>query len=80
MKKGVQNGKMNDFRFNVTEEMNNAFIEMLLVKEMLNNPKNKGKDRKLLEQHYNQLSEFFVGEFRKNNVKERVIYNKLMNQ
>lgn len=69
-----------NLRFNITEDMNNTFIELLLTKQMLENKKLKKKDRQLLEEHLNSLKTQFVLDFRKNNVKERKIYNDLMNK
>ncbi|MCI8545160.1 MAG: hypothetical protein HFH09_02900 [Bacilli bacterium] len=75
MEKDFQN-----LRFNITEDMNNTFIELLLTKQMLENKKTKKKDRQLLEEHLNNLKNQFVLDFRKNNVEERKIYNELMNK
>ncbi len=69
-----------NLRFNITEDMNNTFIELLLTKQMLENKKLKKKDKQLLEKHHNNLKTQLVLDFRKNNVKERKIYNKLMNK
>lgn len=69
-----------NLRFNITEDMNNTMIELLLTKQMLENKKLKKKDRQLLEEHHNNLKTQFVLDFRKNNVEERKIYNELMNK
>ena len=46
--------EMKDLRFNLTEDMNNTMIQMLIVNQMLNeNKKLSKKERKLLEQHKN---------------------------
>ena len=60
--------------------MNNTMIQMLIVNQMLNeNKKLSKKERKLLEQHKNELLELFKIEFRKNNVEQIKKYNELMN-
>lgn len=69
-----------NLRFNITEDMNNTFIELLLTKQMLESKKLKKKDKQLLEEHLNNLRNQFVLDFRKNNIKERKIYNELMNK
>ena len=46
--------EIQDLRFNLTEDMNNTMIQMLIVNQMLNeNKKLSKKERKLLEQHKN---------------------------
>ena len=73
--------KIQDLRFNITEDMNNTMIQMLLVNQMLKENKNlTKKERKLLEKHKNELLELFRIEFQKNNVKQIKQYHDLMNK
>ena len=73
--------EMKDLRFNLTEDMNNTMIQMLIVNQMLNeNKKLSKKERKLLEQHKTELLETFRIDFRKNNVEQIKKYNDLMNK
>lgn len=73
--------EMKDLRFNLTEDMNNMMIQMLIVNQMLKeNKKLSKKDKKLLEKHKNELLELFRIEFRKNNVEQIKKYNELMNK
>lgn len=67
--------KMEDLRFNLTEEMNNMMIEML--KEIKNLSK---RHRKLLENHKLEIMEEFKKEFQKHNVEEIKKYNELINK
>lgn len=61
--------------------MNNTMIQMLIVNQMLKeNKKLSKKERKLLEEHKNELLELFRIEFRKNNVEQIKQYNELMNK
>ena len=63
--------EMKDLRFNLTEDMNNTMIQMLIVNQMLKeNKKLSKKERKLLEQHKNELLEIFRIEFRRNNIEQ----------
>lgn len=72
---------MKDLRFNLTENMNNTMIQMLIVNQMLKENKNiSKKEKKLLEQHKNKLLELFRIEFRKNNVEQIKQYNEIMNK
>lgn len=40
-----------DLRFNLTEDMNNMMIELLITQQMLKENKIKKKDKLLLENH-----------------------------
>ncbi len=68
-----KNTKLNDLRFNITEDMNNMFIEVVMLRQMLKENKLSSKDRKLLEKELKELTTLFVMEFKKNNVEERKI-------
>lgn len=73
--------KMEDLRFNLTEEMNNMMIEMLITQQMLKEVKNLSKrHRKLLENHKLEIMEEFKKEFQKYNVEQIKKYNELMNK
>lgn len=75
-----KNTKLNDLRFNITEDMNNMFIEVVMLRQMLKENKLSNKDRKLLEKELTELTTLFVIEFKKNNVEERKLYNELINK
>ncbi len=75
-----KNTKLNDLRFNITEDMNNMFIEVVMLRQMLKENKLSNKDRKLLEKELTELTTLFVMEFKKNNVEERKLYNELINK
>lgn len=73
--------KMADLRFNLTEEMNNMMIEMLITQQMLKEINNLSKrHRKLLENHKLEVMEEFKKEFQKHNVEQIKLYNELMNK
>ena len=73
--------KMEDLRFNLTEEMNNMMIEMLITQQMLKEIKNLSKrHRKLLENHKLEIMEEFKKEFQKHNVEQIKKYNELVNK
>lgn len=73
--------KMEDLRFNLTEEMNNMMIEMLITGQMLKEIKNLSKrHRKLLENHKLEIMEEFKKEFQKHNVEQIKKYNELINK
>ena len=70
MKKGIE-----DLKFNITEDMNNMIIEIIILRQLLRENKVKKKDIKMVEKEIKELTDLFVSEFRKNNVEERKIYN-----
>ena len=72
--------KLRDLRFNQTEDMNNMFIEIIIIRQMLKENKLNKKQKKLFEKELKELTALFVLEFRKNNVEERKKYNELINQ
>lgn len=73
--------KMVDLRFNLTEEMNNMMIELLITQQMLKEIKNLSKrHRELLENHKSEIMEEFKKEFQKHNVEQIKKYNELMNK
>lgn len=73
--------KMEDLRFNLTEEMNNMMIELLITQQMLKEIKNLSKrHRELLENHKLEVMEEFKKEFQKHNVEQIKKYNELMNK
>lgn len=51
-----KNTKLNDLRFNITEDMNNMFIEVVMLRQMLKENKLSNKDRKLLEERVNRIN------------------------
>ena len=72
--------KLEDLRFNITEDMNNMIIEIIVIRQLLKEGKVVKKDKKLVEKELKELTDLFVLEFRKNNVEERKLYNDLMNK
>lgn len=73
--------KIEDLRFNITEDMNNTIIEMLLIRQMLlENKFLTKKKRKLLQDHLDNLVKSFTKDFQENNVKEIEQYHELLDK
>lgn len=70
----------NDLRFNITEDMNNMMIEMLIISQMLNESGLSKKKRELLENHKWEVMEEFRKEFQKNNINEIKRYNEMLDK
>ena len=68
------------FRFILTEDLKNMMIELLIIKQMLEENKLSNKDKKLLEEHKNKLLLKFRDEFRKHNIEQLKLFNKLINK
>ena len=60
--------------------MNNMMIELLVTEQMMKENKLTKKERKLLENHKEELLEAFRKEFQKNNIQQIKKYNELMNK
>lgn len=71
-------GKWKDLRFNLTQNMNEMMIEMLITRQMLKENKLSKKDRKLLQDYLNELLAIFRLEFQKNNQEQIKMYYELM--
>lgn len=67
-----------DLQFNLTEDMNNMMIEMLIVQQMLSNDKFDKEDKILLENHKQRLMKEFTKEFQKNNIEQIKLYDELI--
>ena len=63
--------KLEDLRFNITEDMNNMIIEIIVIRQLLKEGKVAKKDKKLVEKELKELTTLFVLEFKKNNVNKQ---------
>lgn len=80
MVKLINVNSIEELRFNLTEELNNTMIELLLTQQMLNENKLSKRDRKLLEHHKAELLEQFRPEFQRNNIEQIKLYKELINK
>lgn len=80
MVKLINVNSIEELRFNLTEELNNTMIELLLTQQMLNENKLSKRDRKLLEHHKAELLEQFRLEFQRNNIEQIKLYKELINK
>ena len=68
--------KLEDLRFNMTDEMINIIIEVLMINEILKQKPNKTETITLINQK-NKLVKLFIREFQKNNINEIKKYKDL---
>ena len=59
--------KIKDLQLNFTEEMRSISIQLITIKQMLRNEKLSKKERKLLQQEFDDLLPIFKDEFQKHN-------------
>ena len=69
--------KLEDLRFVLTDEMNKMFIEVLIIKQKLEEDITL-KEQMALEKELKILTSKFIKEFRKNNVKQIDEYKKIV--
>ena len=71
--------KLEDLRFVLTDEMNNMMLEVLIIKQRLEEDITL-KEQMVLEKELKILTSKFIKEFRKNNVEQIKEYKELVNQ
>lgn len=69
--------KLEELRFVLTDEMNKMFIEIIIIKQRLEEDITL-KEQMVLEKELKILTSKFIKEFRKNNVKEIDEYKKIV--
>ena len=69
--------KLEDLRFNMTDEMENIIIEVLMINQILKQKPNKTETITLINQK-NKLVKSFIREFQKNNKEEIKKYKDLI--
>ena len=79
MSVGGKMKKLEDLRFVLTDEMNKMFIEVLIIKQRLEEDITL-KEQMVLEKELKILTSKFIKEFRKNNVEQIKEYKELVNQ
>lgn len=77
--------KIQDLRFNLTEDMNNIFIELIITKQLLDDSMRKDttitdEERGLLYHHFEELKNDFIKDFKKNNKEQIKKYNDIINK
>ena len=78
MSVGGKMKKLEDLRFILTDEMNKMFIEVLIIKQRLEEDIAL-KEQIVLEKELKILTSKFIKEFRKNNVEQIKEYKELVN-
>lgn len=69
--------KLEELRFVLTDEMNKMFIEVLIIKQRLEEDITL-KEQIILEKELKILTNKFIKEFRKNNIKQIDEYKKIV--
>ena len=71
--------KLEDLRFVLTDEMNKMFVEIIIIKQRLEEDITL-KEQMVLEKELKVLTSKFIKEFRKNNIEQIKEYKELVNQ
>ena len=69
--------KLEELRFVLTDEMNKMFVEVLIIKQRLEEDITL-KEQMVLEKELKILTSKFIKEFRKNNVEQIDEYKKIV--
>ena len=76
---------ISNFKFHLSERMNDMFIELIITKQILAESLKEDTnitddERETLYHYYKELKEKFISEFKKNNEEKLKKYNQLMNE
>ena len=71
--------KLEDLRFVLTDEVNKMFVEIIIIKQRLEEDITL-KEQMVLEKELKVLTSKFIKEFRKNNIEQIKEYKELVNQ
>ena len=76
-----KNDKLKKLRFNLTHEMQNNFIEILVIEQMIREKNYKNDfELKLMIQYKNHLTQQYIKDFRLNNKKQIKQYIDIVNK
>ena len=70
---------LEDLRFVLTDEMNEIFIKILIIKQRLEEEITMS-EQMILKKELNNLTNKFISEFKKNNIEQIKDYNEIINQ
>lgn len=76
-----KNNELKELRFNLTHEMTNNFIEILVIEQMIKEKKYKNNfELKLMIEYKNHLTQEYIKDFRLNNKEQIKKYTEIMNK
>ena len=76
-----KNNELKELRFNLTHEMTNNFIEILVIEQMIKEKKYKNNfELKLMLEYKNHLTQQYIKDFRLNNKDQIKKYIDIMNK
>ena len=76
-----KNNELKELRFNLTHEMQNNFIEILVIEQMIKEKKYKNDfELKLMIEYKNHLTQQYIKDFRLNNKKQIKQYIDIVNK
>ena len=73
--------ELKNIRFNITHQMTNNFIEILVIEQMIKEKKYKNDfELKLMIEYKNHLTQEYIRDFRSKNKKQIKEYTEIMNK
>ena len=73
--------ELKKIRFNLTHEMTNNFIEILVIEQMIKEKNYKNDfELKLMLEYKNHLTQKYIKDFKLNNKKQIKQYNEIINK
>ena len=73
--------ELKNIRFNITHQMTNNFIEILVIEQMIKEKKYKNDfELKLMIEYKNHLTQEYIKDFRTKNKKQIKKYTDIMNK
>ena len=71
---------LKDMRINITSEMKDLFIKLLVIKQTLDDNKELSfKDKKVLQKEFDKLLKIFIKDFQANNIVQVQIIRTFLN-
>ena len=75
------NNELKNIKFNITHQMTNNFIEILVIEQMIKEKKYKNDfELKLMLEYKNHLTQEYIRDFRSKNKKQNKQYTDIMNK
>ena len=71
---------INDLRFNLTNNMRDLIIEIVIINQMIKENNLNDKERKSLNNQRNKLLKLFKSEFQKHNIEEIKQYMEILDK
>lgn len=69
---------LKDLKFTITQEMNDTIIEMLVIKQMLEKNDFSKREKKIVENYFHELKDYFTQELHSHNQLQIQIFRNIV--